>query len=156
MHRASYPVVLFLMMLLDAHLASGHPWHVHLVLLFLLFSVPRFSKVYLISIALALGIVFDIYYLGIIGIYAVCFPISVWLLYLLENAVYPNIFTMFFGFIVLVTGFELTVLFLQLGFNLITVRLWVFIARELAPTLFIQIVLFLICSYPLKKLFLSE
>ena len=100
-----------------------------------------------------IGSLFDLYYLGILGIYAVVFPVTIWLMYLIYGILFENDFNLFFGMIIFVTFFELFIVGLQLMFNLIRIDLIYFVTQLLAPTLLLNIGLYLLSMYPFKKLF---
>lgn len=55
--------------------------------------------------------------------------------------------------IIFVTFFELFIVGLQLMFNLIRIDLIYFVTQLLAPTLLLNIGLYLLSMYPFKKLF---
>lgn len=151
----------FFIMLVDAHLTNAlttwnqgtYIWSTHLLLLFLLFSSNQLSKRYMILSTLVIGGLFDMYYIGVLGIYMVALPLVVWLMYLMENVIHQNIFTYFFGMIVFVTAFDLITASIQVVFKLTTINGMFFITHFLGPTLLINIVLFFALYYPLKKLF---
>lgn len=151
-------------MLLDAQLsqrllnngADPVVWRVHLMLIFMLFATRYLSRKYMITLSLCLGIVFDLYYLGLVGIYAVVLPLMIWLIYLVHKFLFQNIYNLFFGMIILVTSFEVLNLSLQLMFNLIHVDLLYFVTKVLGPTLLINIGLFCLSFFPAKKLFWHE
>ncbi|MDN6250850.1 MAG: rod shape-determining protein MreD, partial [Tetragenococcus koreensis] len=60
--------IFFLVMLLDSHLTrtlsawsdGANVWKTHLLLLILMFCVPKFSKRYMITTAIILGSIFDL------------------------------------------------------------------------------------------------
>ena len=155
------PVLFFFLMLIDAHLTqifiatsqNHYIWRAHLVLIAMLIAVKQLSKHYMITVALIIGSLFDLYYLGILGIYAVVFPVTIWLMYLIYGILFENDFNLFFGMIIFVTFFELFIVGLQLMFNLIRIDLIYFVTQLLAPTLLLNIGLYLLSMYPLKKIF---
>lgn len=154
----------FFMMLVDAHLTrtflswshGNYIWSTHLLLLIMFFVVTRLSQRYMIISALIIGSIFDVYYLGVLGIYAVAFPLVVWLMYLLEETLYKNLLTESFGWIILVTCIELITLGIQLLFKLTSINIVYFVAHFLGPTLLVNILIFTILYYPLSKLFYSK
>lgn len=154
----------FLAMLVDAQLSrillsvskGEYIWNVNLLLLFLMFGVKKLSKRYMLLASLAIGIVCDFYYIGVLGIYAVIVPLMVWLMYLLYDMIYQNAFTMFFGMVILATLQEVALVSIQLLFGLTTINGAFFVARFLGPTLLINIALFIVGYFPLKKLFILE
>jgi rod shape-determining protein MreD len=157
-------VFFFLMMLLDGQLTrflerwtqDNYLASAHILLIALLCGARYLPKNYLIVTALIIGCLYDIYYIGIIGIYAVAFPMIVWLMYILNKTLYQNLFTMFFGMIIFVTGLELVTLGIQLLFKIATVSTSFFVSRFLAPTLLLNILLFVILVIPFMKLFKEE
>lgn len=154
----------FFLMLVDAHLTrtfaswshGNYIWSTHLLLLLMFFAVPRLSQRYMIVSALVIGSIFDLYYIGVLGIYAVAFPLVVWLMYLLEETLYKNLLTENFGWIILVTSIELITLVIQLLFKLTAVNVVYFAAHFLGPTLLVNLVLFAVLYYPLSKLFYQK
>ncbi|MBO6325723.1 rod shape-determining protein MreD [Enterococcus gallinarum] len=154
----------FLMMLLDGQLTrllerwtqDNYIASAHLLLIAFLCSARYLPKNYLIITALIIGCLYDLYYIGIIGIYAVAFPMIVWIMYILNKTLYQNIFTMFFGMIIFVTGLEMVTLGIQLLFKIATVNTSFFVSRFLAPTLLLNIILFVILFIPFMKLFKEE
>lgn len=159
-----FPVLLFLLMLLDGHLTRMFvEWSkgtsmasAHFLILVLLFGSLKFSKRYLLVTTLVLGIIFDAYYIGVIGIYAVAMPFMVFVMYSMSSYIHFNIFTEFFSMIIFVTGYELFTLGVQLIFKLVSVNNTYFITRYLGPTLLLTMIIFTIFVFPCKKLFSDE
>lgn len=155
------PFLFFLLMLVDAHITQlltsfsqeRYVWHSHLALIAMLFAVKNFPKKELIITALVIGGIFDFYYLGLLGIYVVVFPLTIAFMYLLKAFIFENGLNLFFSLIIFVTFFEIVVVFIQLIFNLIHVDVIYFVTQLLAPTLLINMILFLLSLYPLKKIF---
>lgn len=155
------PILFFFLMLIDAHLTqtlmafsqNRYIWRAHLVLIAMLFAVKYLPKNYMILVALGIGSLFDLYYLGILGIYAVTFPITIWLMYLLYGILFQNEFNLFFGMIIFVTFFEILIVSIQLIFNLVSIDLIYFVTQLLAPTLLLNMGLYLIGMYFFKKIF---
>ncbi len=150
----------FILMLVDAHVTRAfhgmYIWNSHVLLLLMMFSVKLLSKRYLITTALILGGIFDLYYIGVLGIYAVVMPLMVWAMYLLEDAIYENIFTQFFGMVILVTVFELFTMGIQVFFRLTTINPVFFVTRFLGPTLLLNIVIFFLLYLLYQRLFERE
>ncbi|KAF1304486.1 MULTISPECIES: rod shape-determining protein MreD [Enterococcus] len=128
----------------------------HFLILALMCGCRVLSKRFMLITALILGILYDFYYIGVLGIYAVALPILVWLMFTMAKTLYRNLFTMFFGLIIFVTGYELATLGIQLLFKLTSVNGMFFVTRFLGPTLLINMILFVLCIYPFKKLFAVE
>lgn len=156
--------VLFILMLFDGQLTrlvdnvAGDAYiaNAHLLILGLMCASFRLPKRYMLITALVLGCLYDLYYIGILGINAVTFPAIVWLMDAVRDVMYRNIFTMFFGMIIFVTSYELITLLIQLFFKMADVSNTYFVTRFLGPTLLLNLALFVICIFPFKKLFLVE
>lgn len=158
------PLLLFLFMLIDTHittfveiLSKGfYVANAHFLLLGALCASTVFSKKYLLIVMTVIGLIYDSYYIGIIGLYAVALPLVVFFMYSMSNAINMNIFTMFFGWIILITGYELYSMFVQLIFQFTRVNTVYFVARYLGPTLLINMILFMIFVFPFKRLFSNK
>ncbi len=120
------PILLFLLFLLDAHITrimaswtnNAYVANAHFALLVLLIVSKVIDERFLLGTALVIGILYDLYYIGIIGIYAVIFPLLVMLLYFFKEVIQQNILTLFFTMVISVTIFELVSLLLQTVFGL--------------------------------------
>lgn len=158
------PFLFFFLMLVDSHVTQiltafsqdRYIWRSHLALIAMLFAVKYFPKNYLMITSLIIGGIFDIYYLGLLGIYAVIFPLTVAFMYLLRDFIFENSMNLFFSMIIFVTFFEVAVVSMQLIFNLIHVDAIYFVTQLLAPTLLLNMSLFLLSMYPLKRIFWVE
>ncbi|WP_086315705.1 rod shape-determining protein MreD [Enterococcus sp. 7F3_DIV0205] len=158
------PVVFFLLMLIDGQLTQAarnitdniYFANAHFLLLAFLMAVPNLSKRYLLITALVLGMVSDSYYIGIIGIYTVALVATVMMMYRFQRVVHTNLITAFFGMIIFVTTYELIAMGLQIIFHISNVAPLLFITKVLGPTLLFNMLIFVIFSYPLKRLFANE
>ncbi|MBF8808660.1 MAG: rod shape-determining protein MreD [Enterococcus lacertideformus] len=158
------PIILFFLMLVDGHLTrmfvewskGEYMASAHFLILALLFCSLKFSKRYLLITTIILGAIFDMYYIGVIGIYAVAIPLVVFIMYSMSSYIHFNIFTEFFSTIIFVTGYELFTLSVQLVFKLVSVNTTYFITRYLGPTLLLAMIIFAIFVFPFKKLFGEE
>lgn len=156
--------VFFILMLLDAQVTrlietGTHDVYIanaHLFLLALMCGCRTLPKRFMLITGLILGALFDVYYIGVLGIYAVSLPLMIWAMYGLYNVLYRSIYTMFFGMIIFVTTFEMVNLGIQLLFNLADVNSTYFVTRFLGPTLLLNLILFVIFVIPFKKLFPTE
>ncbi|MFV0558562.1 MAG: rod shape-determining protein MreD [Enterococcus sp.] len=152
---------LFFLMLLDGQLTRLIEYwtegmyiaSVHFLLLGLMCASMVLPKSYMMLTGLILGTVFDFYYIGVLGIYAVVLPLMIWLMFVLAPILYENTFTLFFGSIIMVTCYELFTLGIQLIFQLTQVDPMFFVARFLGPTLLLNMIIFILFIYPFKKLF---
>ncbi|MBV7391757.1 MULTISPECIES: rod shape-determining protein MreD [Enterococcus] len=154
------PFILFLSLLLDAHISSviasffdnRYLVSVHLTLVFLLVISKLVNEQFLIITMIVIGMIIDIYYTGMIGIYAAVMPLIVWLMYKFGKIIHQNIFTMFFGMIIFVTIWNVALLLLQLVFRLVSVNLLYFITQNLWPSLIANIVVFIIVIIPIEAI----
>ncbi len=155
------PPILLVLMLVDTHLTAflsnlsdyHYVWNVHLVLIVLLWAAYSLPKWPVVALSFVLGLFYDCYYLGIVGIYTVSLTVMVWLMYVLHNVIYQNLYTMFFALVIFLTSYEVVLLLVQMLFKLSTTTSVFFISRYLAPTLLVNIILFSITLFPLKRLF---
>lgn len=153
--------VLFLLLLLDTQFTrifetiTQHHYlaNAHLFLIAVMVCCMVLPRRYMLIAGTILGLLFDSYYIGAIGIYTVAIPFVIWLMYLLAGVLYRNVFTMFFGTIIFITLYELVVVAIQLLFDLTSVSMNFFMARFLGPTLLLNLVLFILFIFPFKKLF---
>lgn len=158
------PILFFLLLLFDGQLTSfldswGQNEYFavsHLLLIVLMLAAVNLPKSYMLPASLIVGFLYDTYYVGIIGIYMVTFFLLMLLIYQLDATINTNTFTMFFGMIIFVTLFEICALFLQVVFQLTDVNVVLFISRVLGPTLLLNMILFFILIYPLRKLFVIK
>ncbi|HDT7930862.1 TPA: rod shape-determining protein MreD [Enterococcus faecium] len=158
------PIVLFFLMLIDGHLTrmlgewskGTYMSNAHFLILALLCCSMAFEKRYLLITTIVLGAIYDAYYIGVIGIYAVALPLIVWLMYVMKDVIHVNIFTEFFSKIIFVTGYELFTMVVQLIFKLAVVNNTYFITRFLGPTLLLNMIIFVLFIFPFKKLFSDE
>lgn len=154
-------VVFFFLMLIDAHITSfftnlNHNtsiWQSEWLLLLMLFAAGKLPQRYMLLSALTIGVLFDIYYLGLIGVYAVALPFTVWLMYVFHAIYYQNLMTLFFSWIVSLTMVQLITLGIQLLFKITTIKGEFFVTNSFAPTLILNIIYFALLMFPLKKLF---
>lgn len=157
------PFLLFFLFLLDSHMTrvivsltdNAYVANAHLALLVLLVLTRVVDERFLVGTSLVLGILYDLYYIGVIGIYAVIFPLMVMLLYLFRKTIQQNVLTLFFTIVISVTLFELTSLLLQTIFGLTGVSSDFFVPRYLGPTLLFNILLFVILIFPLEKILIG-
>ncbi|MBM7712103.1 rod shape-determining protein MreD [Enterococcus xiangfangensis] len=157
------PVLLFLLFLFDAHVTqlatnlmnNTYVANAHLALLVLLIVSRVVNERFLLGTALVLGILYDLYYIGVVGIYAVIFPLLVMLFYLFRKTIQQNILTLFFTIIISVTLFESISLLLQTIFGLTGISSDFFVPRYLGPTLLFNILIFVILIFPLEKILIG-
>ena len=155
------PVLFFLLMLIDGQLTwasealtdGAYLASAHLMLLGFMMGTQCFSKRYLLITAIILGMIGDSYYLGIIGIYTVALTVTVMLMFTFIRVTHMNLLTGFFGMIIFVTIYELIAVGLQVVFQLSNVMPTVFITKVLGPSLLFNMLIYVVFSYPFKRLF---
>ena len=154
------PFLLFFLFLIDAHVTriiaawtdNIYVANAHLALLVLLIVSRVVNERFLLGTSLVLGTLYDLYYIGVIGIYAVIFPLLVMVFYFFKKTIQQNILTLFFTVVISVTLFELISLLLQSVFGLTGVSSDFFVPRYLGPTLLFNILTFVILIFPLEKI----
>lgn len=155
------PFLLFVILLLDTHFStwvsqwSGNYYiaNAHLIILLILVLSEVLNERFMILTAVVIGLLFDLYYVGVIGIYASVLPAMVALIYFFNNAIHQSLLTLFFSMIIFVTFFELSAVLLQILFKLAVVDSNFFITNFLGPTLLLNMIIFVIFIYPLHHLF---
>ena len=150
------PFLLFFLFLIDAHVTriiaawtdNIYVANAHLALLVLLIVSRVVNERFLLGTSLVLGTLYDLYYIGVIGIYAVIFPLLVMVFYFFKKTIQQNILTLFFTVVISVTLIELISLLLQSVFGLTGVSSDFFVPRYLGPTLLFNILTFVILIFP--------
>lgn len=157
------PFLLFFLFLIDAHVTriiaawtdNIYVVNAHLALLVLLIVSRVVNERFLLGTSLVLGTLYDLYYIGVIGIYAVIFPLLVMVFYFFKKTIQQNILTLFFTVVISVTLFELISLLLQSVFGLTGVSSDFFVPRYLGPTLLFNILTFVILIFQLEKILIG-
>lgn len=158
------PPLLFICMLLDAHINrlftnafdNNYLMNAHLMLLVMLVVSEVLDRRFMIGTMLVIGILYDLYYIGVIGIYAVILPLIAVLIYLFGSVIHQSLLTLFFSMIIFVTFFELGSTLLQLIFQLAHIDSQFFVTRFLGPTLALNIILFVILIIPVRKVLIEK
>lgn len=158
------PLLLFIFMLLDAHVnrlftlffSDDYQMNAHIMILVLLVVSEVLDKRFAIGTMLVIGVLYDLYYIGVIGIYAVILPLTAALIYLFGRVIHQSMLTLFFSMIIFVTFFELGSTLLQMAFQLAHVNNQLFVTRFLGPTLGMNILLFILLIFPLRKVLIQK
>lgn len=159
-YKLLFPVFLFLIMLIDgqitmnmrAPMGNDSFLNSHLLLICLVVGGMGLSKKYMIITATILGLLFDMYYYGIVGINMAVLPATVLLIHFVFKYVPVNIISIILSLIVFITIMEGSAYLLQVVFNLRRPDFLMFIANNLGPTLIFNVFLCLVLSYPISKL----
>lgn len=121
-----------------------------------IFMAVCFGKVdHIIPWAIFAGLMYDMFYTGIIGVFFVLFPLMIYITRWIIQYFEPS-----FIVLLLIYLIDTTVLTaLSYGMNLIvgqtSVSIVGFIGRTLGPTLAFNLALYVVLYYPLKKIFLK-
>ncbi|GAB2027677.1 rod shape-determining protein MreD [Lactovum odontotermitis] len=155
------PIILFCLMLIDSQfsnfLAVSFSMVIfpasHLFLIFLMYSALKHNLTYLLIVSTLLGIIYDSYFLGVIGIAAAIFPLISLFLYEIRETVFQNRWTRIFATIIIVFAFELSSFSIEYGFGLATIGPVEFVLKELAASLILNIILAAVLLKPLEALY---
>lgn len=158
--KGIYPVLLGVMMLADAQISNVLRiatknevfLNSHLFLIGLILGCFYYSRRYMMSIAIVLGLIFDMYYYGILGINTVSFPLTVMLIYFVFTYIKPSISMIFISLVIFITIMDSSIYIIQLIFNLIQSNTQAFIVRQLGPTMLLNMVFFILLAYPIQKM----
>lgn len=123
----------------------------HLLLLGLIVGCLSFSRRYMVILSLFLGLLFDTYYYSILGINMVSMPLTVLLIYVVFEYVEPSIFSILLSLVIFITIMDGSAFILQALFKLIQGDTLNFIVRNLGPTIMMNVGIYFLLSWPLKK-----
>lgn len=155
------PLILFFLILIDGQitgaistLTSGHLVFVsHLVLIFLVYTVTQHKYFYVVVLAIFLGLIYDSYYQGIYGVASLLLPLAALFVYHIRSLVFTNRWTRLFTMIIIVSVFEVLSGIIMAAFGFAEINLFNFVAKQLAPTLFLNIILMIVLQIPLEKMY---
>ncbi|WEV44894.1 rod shape-determining protein MreD [Streptococcaceae bacterium ESL0687] len=128
----------------------------HIFLILLIYVVLKNSYLYNVLVSLILGIIYDSYFIGIIGIGALVFPLIALFIYHIRVVVHTNRLTRLFTLIIVTTIFEIVSNLIVYLFGLGDLDLVGFITQTLAPTLVLNIILWYILQFPLERIFIQK
>ncbi|HFI0257123.1 TPA: rod shape-determining protein MreD [Streptococcus suis] len=152
------PIVLFTVFLLDAQistlLSNLAPSTVsitsYLLLIVGMYIIDKINLTYTIILFSMLGIVYDIYYLNILGLSTTLFPLIIYMVYYFTTNVHLNRWTSLMILGVMIFGFEFTSFVLARLFQLTNLSMFIFVVYKLLPSLLYNLFILLI-FYPLFK-----
>ncbi|KRN29348.1 hypothetical protein IV38_GL000231 [Lactobacillus selangorensis] len=161
-NRYFLPLGIFVLMLLDgaiSHVFSPLLYHGQVAIIIRLMLLGFVLAVYalpqekwLIWYALLIGILYDSFFTGVIGIYAFILPMVVYLLKVVQPYL-PNAFwSLSLVYVIVAAVFEICVYAANTMIGLTTVALSTFMVDVLAPTLILNLVIFFILAVPLTRL----
>jgi rod shape-determining protein MreD len=128
----------------------------HLFLLGMLYLVHNKSNVFAISTSIFLGLIFDIYYLNIIGVVTIILPILVFFINKINKEFFLNIFQTLLIFIILIFLFDTLGYLISYFYGMTKMTLTYFITYCLAPTFIFNILMYLVFYRFLKKVYLDR
>lgn len=155
------PLTLFIALLLDGVIASVFSAQMYtatsdmvprLIIVCTIIFAFYIDRSYMILFGILLGLLYDSYYVGILGIYTSLLPAMIYLSDKLKKILNPNLLVL-----IMITILQLSLTeFLLYGFymviDLATVDVTTFLANRLGPTLLLNTLLLVVLYYPLKKL----
>ena len=129
--------------------------------------IPRFLVIFLIFLAvysgnrtalyysLAIGILFDVVYTEILGVYLFVFPLITYIVSKIMKILQNNIFVVSFMSLVAIVLLEIIIYGMNalLGFAAMTFQQ--FLTDRLVPTLILKAIVIVIIAYPLRKFLLK-
>ena len=109
----------------------------------------------MLVIAILFGLLFDSYYVGVLGIYVALFPIIVYITEKLTKVLHPNPIVVGMMFIIDLSLVETTLYFFYTILKETTMDFNTFMVERLGPTLLLNVVIFIFLYYPLQKLMMK-
>lgn len=162
--RFLFPIGLFIAFFLDGSLSKvfarqlfSYPYSM-VSLLALLWLVLAFFfednvKIPLYGFAIVVGMLTDLFYSGILGLFIVTYPLTVWLTKILAKYFTENFFNTMVIFFIDVIVFEFLNYWAFLLIGVIHVNTIQFVLYTLAPTLVLNLVYFVILYWPVNLMF---
>lgn len=154
------PLILLLTLLLDGVIATIFSSQLYtsttdmvsrLILVCLIFFSFYVERNPMILFGIIFGLLYDSYYVGILGVYASLFPIVVYLCDKMKKIFNPNMLVLFLVGIIQLSLVE----FLLFGFytvlDLANIDMSMFLANRLGPTLLLNGIYMLLLYFPLRK-----
>lgn len=162
--RFLFPIGLFIAFFLDGSLSKvfanqffSFPYSMvsQLVLLWLVlaFFFEGNVKIPLYGFAVAVGVLNDLFYSGIFGLFVVLYPLMVWLTKFLAKFFSENFFNTMMIFFIDVCAFQLLNYWAFLLIGVIHINVGSFLLYTLAPTLALNLVYFVILYWPINGLY---
>lgn len=109
------------------------------------------DRKYMILFGILFGLLYDSYYVGILGLYASLFPIIIYLSDKMRKILNPNLLVLVMVLIIHLSLIETALYGFYSVIDVTTIDMSAFLANRLGPTLLLNTVLLLVLYYPLKK-----
>lgn len=120
----------------------------YFIVLLMIYAVNYFPFKYLLSLTIIIGLLYDSYYYGVIGVYMVCFPLTLWLVETLTRVLSKSYFSTGVITLLAITFIELSSYSIRSVFQLTSETLTTFIASSLGPSLIINLLFVMIICFP--------
>lgn len=162
-HNYLAPIIVLFVFIVDAQLSTLlsnlAPGIVSITsyLLFILgiYAIDKINFAYNIIMFSILGIVYDIYYLNVLGVATTLFPLLIYMVYYFTTNIHLNRWIRLMILIVMIFSFEFTGFLLARLFQLTNVSMFIFVFYNLVPSLLYN-VLFLCVFHPLFEIFCNK
>lgn len=161
MKRALLPALLFLVFLFESIFIGVFPSNgpeLHRVFIphFILISLLLIMMYYDFAQALIFGIVFgllvDIIYTGLLGVYLFTFPLTVYIIWLCMKPLYNNVLIVFVMGVLGTAIIEVLVFLIHLIIGMTEMTWATYFLNRLFPTLVLNGVFLVIIFYPFRRL----
>ena len=162
--RYIFPLGLILAVFLDgtlSHIWSGWMFtpttsiECRTVFLWLFMAICFGNVEHMVPWALIAGLIYDMYYTGIIGIFIFLFPLMVYITRWIVQFFEPSFIVLLLIYLIDITILVTLTYSANLLIGQTSVSAVTFIGRTLGPTLAFNLALFVILYYPLKHLFIK-
>lgn len=100
-----------------------------------------------------MGLLFDVVYTGIIGIYLVLFPLIAYLVSKIMKALQANAVILTFVSLIAIILLEFSVYEMNVLIKITNMEFSVFLKKRLLPTLILNLLITIVIGYPLKRFF---
>lgn len=152
-----FPLIYFCLFLLDGqatHLlrlmfGNHTSAKVFFIVLILIYAVDHYPFNYLLFLTIIIGLFYDSYYYGVIGVYMLCLPLTLWLIKTLKQMLPKGIVSIGIITIISITFIELSSYIIRTVFQLTSGSLTTFIANSLGPSLLINLLIVMVICLPL-------
>lgn len=124
----------------------------HLLLLWLIMGIFYSDNKHLELWAFGIGLAFDSYYTGILGIYMILLPLIVYLTKIAYQYFEPSFFVLLLIYFIDLTVLEVSYYAINEMIGFANESVTTFISTSFGPTLAFNLVLFVILYYPISKL----
>lgn len=154
------PVTFLIALLFDGTIASIFSTRLYtatsdmvprlIIICIVLFSFYVDRK-YMILFGILFGLLYDSYYVGILGLYTSLFPIIIYLSDKMRKILNPNLLVLVMIVIIHISLVETLLFGFYSVIDLTTIDIATFLANRLGPTLLLNSMFLLVLYYPLKK-----